>query len=141
VAIRVVPIKEIPTDVALQLAPYSAEEYRAALEFGINPVANTGYAAAIYLDEAPVMVLLVAWPTFIGPAYLQFLLCEGFSPFVARKLLPLWQGFHAKYSVMETAVEKSLRSHCRFAKFFGFSPTGRTFDFLGREYEVYEARP
>lgn len=139
-AIRLEHIKSLPRALALQLAPYSAEEYRAAEEFGIDPVGSADFAVAIYQDEVPIMALITSRPTFLSPVYLQFMLCEGFSPWVARGLAPLWRGFRYKNPVIETAVEKTLRTHCKFAKFFGFRPSGRTFDFLGREYEVYEAR-
>lgn len=138
--VRVEQITALPQHVALQLAPYSADEWRWAQEMGMDVVGQGEFGAVVYDDEVPLLAVGFNRPVLLGPAYLWFLLCEAFTPVVARNVLPLWRGVRMKYPVIQTAVDSTLQRHCRFARFFGFYPTGREFDFFGYHYEVYEAR-
>lgn len=133
-------ITALPRSVVLQLSAHAWEEFRAAHDLAIDPVAHSELSAVIYDDEAPIAALGVLRQALLGPAYVWFLLCHDFRPVQARAMRKLMGDLFDRYPCMETAVEKSLRPLCRFAAFFGFRPVGREFALGGRHYEMYEAR-
>lgn len=133
-------IRDLPRWVEFQLAPYAAQEVRIAKQLGINVVAQALEARVAYHNDSALMVAGVNQPTMLGATRFWFLLCRDFAPRHVRGLLREFDAVLDRYPVLHTDIETTYRSGCRFAKFFGFAPTGNEHSAYGRHYEVYEAR-
>lgn len=141
--IRIEEIRELSRRVELELVPYAAEEFRLAKRTGFNVISSSIKAWVLWHNERPLLVCGLTRQAMLGNAFFWFMLCNGFRPRYARELrallgvMPTLSGVQPPFM---TFIEEGFTAACRFAKFFGFEPTGEHRADFGRRYEVYRVR-
>lgn len=75
-----------------------------------------------------------AYPTLVGPPWFWFALTTNFERQHVRRLMELRPNIPAN---AHTAVAQGYAVGDRFARFFGFKPTGETADMGGEPYLLY----